>query len=82
MGDTRDITHFLEIGMDVTGIARLSTSIAETGTKQEVDIAILKRAQQIESSTATQLIEAIRPSPTVTGSNLPPHLGNNINTVA
>jgi hypothetical protein len=68
--------------MDVTGIGRLSTSIAETGTKQEVDIAILKRAQQIESSTATQLIEAIQPSQTVTGSNLPPHLGNNINTTA
>jgi hypothetical protein len=66
--------------MDVTGIARLATSMAETGTKQEVDIAILKKAQQIESSTATQLIDAIKAVPTV--QNLPPNLGNTINTTA
>ena len=66
--------------MDISGIAKVSTSIAETGTKQEVDIAILKRAQQIESATATQLIDAIKPSPTV--QNLPDHLGQTINTKA
>ena len=66
--------------MDVTSIARLSTSMAETGTKQEVDIAILKKAQQIESATATQLIDAIKATPTV--QNLPQHLGNTINTTA
>ena len=33
--------------MDVSSIAKLSTSMAETGTKQEVDIAILKKAQDI-----------------------------------
>ncbi|MFL6674577.1 MAG: YjfB family protein [Massilia sp.] len=66
--------------MDVTGIAKLATSIAETGTRQEVDIAVLKRAQDIEKATATQLIEAIQPSPTV--QNLPAHLGNNVNTTA
>ncbi|MES2295614.1 MAG: YjfB family protein [Pseudomonadota bacterium] len=66
--------------MDITGLGKLSTSIAETGTKQEVDIAILKRAQQIESSTATQLIEAIQPLPATP--NLPAHLGSKINTTA
>lgn len=66
--------------MDVTAIARLATSMAETGTKQEVDIAILKKAQQIESATATQLIDAIKATPTV--QNLPQHLGNTINTTA
>jgi hypothetical protein len=66
--------------MDVSSIAKLATSIAETGTKQEVDIAILKRAQQIESSTATQLIDAIKAAPTV--QNLPSNLGNTINTTA
>lgn len=66
--------------MDVSSIAKLATSIAETGTKQEVDIAILKRAQQIESSTATQLIDAIKATPTV--QNLPANLGNTINTTA
>lgn len=66
--------------MDVSGIAKLSSSIAETGTKQEVQVAILKRAQQIESATATQLIDAIKSVPTV--QNLPPNLGNTINTTA
>ncbi len=66
--------------MDVSSIAGLASTLAETGTKQEVDIAILKKAQQIESSTATQLIDAIKSTPTV--QNLPAHLGNTINTTA
>jgi hypothetical protein len=69
-----------ENDMDVTGIAKLATSMAETGTKQEVDIAILKKAQQIETSTATQMIDAVKAIPTV--QNLPDHLGNTINTTA
>ena len=48
--------------MDVSGIAKVATAITETGTLQEVDIAILKRAQQIESATATQLIDSL-PAP-------------------
>lgn len=66
--------------MNISGIVNLPTTIAETGTKQEVDIAILKRAQQIESATATQLISAVRDVPTV--QNLPAHLGNKIDTTA
>jgi hypothetical protein len=66
--------------MDVAAIAKLSTSIAETGNKQEVAIAVLKKVQDIEASTATQLIDAIQPAPSV--QNLPSHLGNTINTKA
>ena len=66
--------------MEVTGLAKLASSIAETGTKQEIGVAILKRAQQIESATATQLIDAIKSVPTV--QNLPANLGNTINTTA
>ncbi len=66
--------------MDVSGIAKLATSIADTGTRQEVDIAILKRAQQIESATGTQLIDAIQAVPSAP--NLPSHLGGKINTTA
>jgi hypothetical protein len=66
--------------MDVTGLAKLATSVAETGTKQEVGIAILKKAQEIESSTATQLIDSVKSTPTI--QNLPAHLGNTINTKA
>jgi hypothetical protein len=66
--------------MDVSGIAKLAASIAETGTRQEVDIALLKRAQEIDKASATQLIDAIQQVPAV--QNLPAHLGNNINTTA
>jgi hypothetical protein len=66
--------------MDVAAIAGLATSIAETGTKQDVGIAVLKKAQDIQAATATQMIDALQAVPTV--QNLPPHLGNTINTTA
>ncbi len=66
--------------MDVGQIAKLATSVAETGNRQDVGVAVLKKAQQIQASTATQLVDAIRSVPTV--QNLPPNLGNTINTKA
>jgi hypothetical protein len=66
--------------MDVAAIAKLATSIAETGNKQEVGIAVLKKAQDIQTATATQMIDALQAVPTVP--NLPAHLGNTINTKA
>jgi len=63
--------------MDVTGIAQAATTIADTGTKQAVGVAVLKKAQDIAASSASALIESIPPVP-----NLPSHLGNNINTKA
>ena len=66
--------------MDVTGIAQLSTSIAETGIKQDVGIAVLKKAQDLQSSSASALIEAL--PPVTTTQNLPANLGRNINTTA
>lgn len=65
--------------MDVAGIAKASSSIAETGVRQDVDVAIQRRVQDIAKSTATQLVDAIQSVPT---SNLPAHLGNNVNTTA
>jgi hypothetical protein len=66
--------------MEISAIARLATSIAETGTKQEVGLEVLKRAQDIESAQATQLIDAVKVAAPV--QNLPAHLGNKINTTA
>ena len=66
--------------MDVTGIAKLSTSIADTGTREEVGLAVLKRAQDIQASTATQLLEAVQSA--APAQNLPAHLGKNVNTTA
>ena len=66
--------------MDVSSIAQAATSIAETGTKQAVGIAVLKKAQDIQASSASALIEAIPPVPSAP--NLPAHLGSRINTTA
>jgi hypothetical protein len=66
--------------MDVMGIAKLATSIADTGTRQDVQIAVLKRAQDIEASTATQLLDAVQPA--APAQNLPAHLGKSVNTTA
>jgi hypothetical protein len=65
--------------MDVTQIAGLATSMAETGNRQEVGLAVLKRAQDIGKDHAMQLIESVKAS---SPPNLPPHLGNHINTTA
>lgn len=66
--------------MDVSGIARVATSIADTGLKQDVALAVQKKAQDVQASSAQALIEAIPPVPKA--SNLPSNLGNNINTTA
>lgn len=66
--------------MDVGGIAQLSTTMAETGTQQAVSVAVLKKAQDIQSTTATALLDALPPVPSA--QNLPAHLGNRINTTA
>jgi hypothetical protein len=66
--------------MDINSIAKLSSTVAETGIKQEVGLAVLKRAQQIQASTAAQLLNAVQSPPAV--QNLPANLGNTINTTA
>lgn len=66
--------------MDVTGIAQVATSIADTGTKQAVGVAVLKKAEDIQATSAQALIEAIPPVPSTP--KLPSHLGNTINTTA
>jgi hypothetical protein len=69
-----------ETTMDVMGIAKLATSIAETGTRQDVSIAVLKRAQDIQAATATQLLDAVESA--APAQNLPAHLGQHVNTTA
>lgn len=63
--------------MDVTSIAKLSTSMAETGIRQEVGMTMLKRAMDIEASSAAQMIASLPQA-----QKLPAHLGNSINTKA
>ncbi|WMW81974.1 YjfB family protein [Undibacterium cyanobacteriorum] len=67
--------------MDVNGIAKTATTLADVGVSQQVSIAVLKKAQDISQESATALIEAI-PNSSANVPNLPPNLGRNINTTA
>ena len=66
--------------MDLSGIANLATSMAQAQTAQDVGIAVLKKVLDAETSIAAGLISAIPAPPSAV--NLPPHLGQNINTTA
>ena len=66
--------------MDAVGIAKLATSIADTGTRQDVAIAVLKKSQDIQAASATQMLEAVQSASPA--QNLPSHLGNHVNTTA
>ena len=58
-------------------LAKLATSVAQTGTAQEVGLTVLKRAQDFEKSSAMELINSVAPV-----QKLPSNLGNTINTTA
>jgi hypothetical protein len=66
--------------MDVLAIAKLSTTIAETGIKQDVSTTMLKKQQDMQKAHMSQLLEGIQPPQPV--QNLPAHLGSRINTTA
>jgi hypothetical protein len=61
--------------MDVSGIAQLATGMAQARNEQAIGIAVLRRAMDIQTASAAALLQALPP-------NLPPHLGQNINTTA
>jgi hypothetical protein len=60
--------------MDNSSIANLAVSMAQARTGDAVGIAVLKKAMDLQAQSALALINAIP--------NLPPHLGQNVNTVA
>lgn len=67
--------------MDLKAVANNNQSnISDSGVSQSVSTTMLKKAIDINQSTATQLLQAI-PQPTSTP-NLPAYLGKNINTSA
>lgn len=63
--------------MDISAIASLSTLLAQQRTGQSAELMVLKKALQIQESSAMTLIASVTPS-----ENLPPHLGQNVNVVA
>jgi len=66
--------------MEINGIAQLATTMAQQRTNQDVSVAVLKKALDVQQGTAAALLSAL-PQPTP-APKLPPHLGRNINTTA
>lgn len=56
-------------------------SVAGQSSGDAVGITMLKKAMEIEAQNAKQLINSI-PSPEKSATNLPPNLGQNVNTTA
>ena len=58
-----------------------TNSALAQSANDEVGLAVLKKAMDIEARNAMALLDAI-PQPAKNPANLPPHLGQNINTTA
>lgn len=65
--------------MDVTGLASLATGMANAQLQQAVQLAVLKKAMDIEKSGALQLLQAAAGAAVTPN---PPHLGNHVDTFA
>jgi len=63
--------------MDVSSIGSLSTALTQAQTGDAVSTLVLKRAMDIQTQSAMQLLQAL---PQVT--NNPPNLGNGIDVKA
>lgn len=65
--------------MDISNIANFATQVSQTKTGEAVELAVLKKAIDIQAEGAMALIEAL-PQP-IAGGNLPANLGQNVNVV-
>ncbi|TFW09908.1 putative motility protein [Oxalobacteraceae bacterium OM1] len=65
--------------MEINSLNNLATTLASTTPNDEVGLAVLKKANEVQASTAAALLEALPPA---TKPNLPAHLGQNVNTTA
>jgi hypothetical protein len=64
--------------MDAVSIASLATDLSQARTAQSVQLAVLKKAIDIQAQGALQLVQA---AAEVIPTN-PPHLGNSVDTFA
>lgn len=64
--------------MDVDSIISLSSAMAQERIAQAAGIAVLKKAIDMQGSSALQLLAAV----TQTGGNNPAHLGSQVDTFA
>jgi Putative motility protein len=58
------------VSMDVSAIASLATQMSQAQTADAVQVAVLKKAMDVQEQSALQLLQAIP--------NNPPNLGNNV----
>lgn len=65
--------------MDINAIANLPTNLTQAGLTDQAGTAVLKKALDIEASSAVALIQAL---PQPASVSLPAHLGQNIDTTA
>jgi hypothetical protein len=65
--------------MDTLAIASLATDMSQARTANAVQLAVLKKAMDIESQGALQLVQAAAQA---TQHANPPHLGNSVDTFA
>lgn len=70
--------------MDVTPIANLATAMSQTKLDGEAQMTVLKKAINLESAGAMQLIQsAVQSTAQVAAaSSNPPNLGNSVDTFA
>lgn len=61
-------------------IANIGNAISSSSRDASIGIAVLKKALDSEASTASALLDAL--PPVQRSENLPPNLGQNINTTA
>lgn len=64
--------------MDAGNIANMATGMSLERTQQDIGVAVLKKAMDVQAQGAMALIQAIPPAPT----NLPANLGQNVNVTA
>ena len=64
--------------MDIGNVGNVSAALSQAKTGDAVAITMLKKANDIQAQSATQLIQAL-PQP---AANNPPNLGNSVNTFA
>ncbi|MCK9285628.1 MAG: YjfB family protein [Rhodocyclaceae bacterium] len=63
--------------MDVTALASVATQMSQARTGEAVQVAVLRKALDVQAQGALQLIQAA-----ALQTNNPPHLGNVVDTFA
>ncbi|QWT46954.1 YjfB family protein [Azospira inquinata] len=69
--------------MDVSGIGSMASSLSDIQDGNSLQVAVLKKAMNSQEQSAMQLLQGLPDSGQTTSStNLPAHLGQNVNTTA